>query len=119
VRHLIVGVPGKTAIACLGMACIAFLLFTLFGHWQMGGAAAIGIMVGSLNGFMSRQAVHTALHGGAGFGATSLFRLAILTAVGLGIGLLLGPALAPFVIGGVALAQLVLAAVSALEVSRV
>jgi hypothetical protein len=119
VKHQIVGVPGKTTLACLGVASIAFLLLAASGHRQMGGAAAIGTVVGSFNGFMTRHGVHTALQGGAGFGTTSLFRLGILTAVGLGIGLLLGPSLLPFVIGGVALAQLVLAAVSALEVSRV
>jgi hypothetical protein len=120
VRHLDIGTPGKTVIACLGLACVALLVLTLLGHWQMGAAAAIGVAIGSANGFLSKQGVQLAIGGGAGFGTTSMLRLAILTATGIGIGLLvLGPSLLPFVIGGLALAQLVLVGISALEVSRV
>jgi hypothetical protein len=103
----------------VGLAAIALVVLTAFVQWKTGAAVAIGLVLGSLNGFMSKHGVDVALEGGAGFRSTSLLRMGLLTAVGIGIGILLGVPQIPFVIGGLALAQLVQVGVAAWEVSRV
>lgn len=118
-RHLKGGVPGKTVAICVGLAAVAIVALTLFGQWRTGAAVAIGLVLGSFNGLLAKHGVDVALEGGLGFRASSLFRMGLLTAVGLGLGLLLGLPQVPFVIGGVALAQFVLVGVAAVEVSRV
>jgi hypothetical protein len=104
---------------CVGLAAIALVAFSAFGTWRTGAAVAIGLVLGSFNGLLAKHGVDVALEGGIGFRASSLVRMGILTAVGLGLGVMLGLPQVAFVIGGIALAQLVLVGVSAWEVSRV
>lgn len=68
-------------------------------------ALSIGMLVGSGNGLL----VQRSLALGVGFTALSLVRLLLLTGLGLGIGLLIGLAQVWLVVGGIAVAQLVLA----------
>ena len=68
-------------------------------------ALAIGLLVGSANGLL----VQRSLVLGLGFTALSLVRLLLLTGLGLGIGLLIGLSQVWLVVGGIAVAQLVLA----------
>lgn len=118
-RYLKNGVPVKTVAACVALAVLALIVLTALAQWKTGAAVAIGLVCGSFNGYLSKHGVDVALEGGIGFRSTSLLRMGLLTAVGLGLGLLLGVPQIPFVIGGLALAQLVLVGVAAWEVSRV
>lgn len=68
-------------------------------------ALAIGLLVGSANGLLVQRSVAL----GVGFTALSLVRLMVLTGLGLGIGLLIGVSQVWLVVGGIAVAQLVLA----------
>jgi hypothetical protein len=104
----------KTAAACAVTAAAALVAFTAFGWWRAGLAVAIGLVLGSLNGPLARHALGT----GVDFRVSSMFRLGILSALGIAVGALLGWSQVPFVIGGVAASQLLLAGVAAVEVSR-
>ena len=84
-------------------AVLAFGFAT--GQGRNGVALAIGLLVGSANGLL----VQRSLALGVGFTALSLVRLLVLTGLGLGIGLLIGPSQVWLVVGGIAVAQLVLA----------
>ncbi len=75
------------------------------GQVKNGLALAIGLLVGSANGLL----VQRSLALGVGFTAVSLVRLLVLTGLGLAIGLLIGLSQVWLVVGGIALAQLVLA----------
>src|SRR5205823_4621026 len=77
------------------------------GHAPSGGElAGLGVLlVGSANGIL----VQRSLALGLGFTALSLVRLLLLTGLGLGIGLLIGLSQVWLVVGGIAVAQLVLA----------
>lgn len=118
-RYLKSGVPVKTVATCVAMATIALIVLTVLSQWKTGAAVAMGLVLGSFNGFLAKHGVDVALEGGMGFRGTSLLRMGVLTSVGLGFGLLLGVPQIPFVIGGLALAQLVLVGVAAWEVSHV
>ena len=86
----------------------------LIGQLRAGLELAIGLLVGSANGPMIQRSVLL----GARFGVLSLGRLALLSAIGLGIGLLLGTSLAWLVIAGIAGAQMVLAGAGAWRLVR-
>jgi len=68
-------------------------------------ALAIGVLIGSANGLLIQRSLAL----GVGFTALSLVRLLVLTGLGLGIGLLIGLSQVWLVVGGIAIAQLVLA----------
>lgn len=104
----------KAAGAALAAAVLALLAGVVMGHWLDGVAAAIGLTIGSANAFLTRRS----LSGPLGFRAASMARLALLSLVGVAAGLLLGVPTLPFVIGGIALAQLLVAAVAIQEVVR-
>jgi len=104
----------RTVAGCAAAAALAVLALALAGHWLSGVALAIGLVMGSANGFLARRALGSDL----GFRATSLGRLAVLSAAGIGAGLLLGLQTLPLVIIGIGLAQLVLALLAALESAR-
>lgn len=95
-------------------AVLAAVAGTVSGHWLYGVAIAAGLLIGSLNPLLAKRGFAAA----AGFRTTSLMRMGALSAAALVVGLLLGPVTIPFVIGGVALAQLLLVAVAAREVTR-
>jgi hypothetical protein len=75
-------------------------------------AFGAGLVIGSLNGLLARRA----LGSGLSFRASSLARLGVVSAVAIGVGLLLGSAAAALF--GVAVAQLVLALASAVRLVR-
>jgi len=88
----------RNTLAASGVAAVAVTaLGFATGQVKNGLALAIGLLVGSANGLL----VQRSLALGVGFTAVSLVRLLVLTGLGLGIGLL--------VVGGIAVAQLVLA----------
>lgn len=104
----------KAAVAALAAAVLALLAGVVSGHWLLGLAAAIGLAIGSTNGFLTRRS----LHGPLGFRAASMARLGVLSLVGIAAGLVIGATSLPFVIGGIALAQLLVAALAIHEVAR-
>lgn len=104
----------KAAGAALTAAVLALLAGVVSGHWLDGVAGALGLAIGSTNAFLARRG----LQGPLGFRASSMARLLLLSLLGLGAGLAIGVSTVPFVIGGIALAQLLLAAVAIREVSR-
>jgi hypothetical protein len=98
-----------TAIACAAMALSAAVTSAALGHARPGLALAAGIVIGSANGYLARRA----LGSGISFRATSIARLAVLSAAGLAVGLLIGIDVAWLTLLGLAVAQLVLALVAA------
>ena len=97
-----------TAIACVAMALVAFAIGLAVGQPRPAIALSAGLLLGATNGFMIRRA----LGFDAGFRASSLARLALLTVAGLAAGLLVGLDVFYWAIVGVAGAQLVLAVVA-------
>jgi len=107
-------VIGKAAGAALAAAALALLAGVVSGHWLYGVAGATGLVIGSVNGYLAERGLASP----AGFRVSSLMRLGVLTAAGVGAGLILGVTTLPFVIGGIALAQVLLAAVAVRETMR-
>ena len=103
------GVTGRTVAGCLVAAVVVFAAFALTGNTRAGAAVALGLVLGSINGALAERA----LGAGVSFRLSSIPRLAVLTCVAIGAGLLLGAAYAWLVIIGVAAAQGVLVAVAA------
>ena len=103
-----------TALVCVAGALLAAAAGLALGSWRGGLAIALGLLVGATNGFLARRALGVE----AGFGVTSMGRLAILSAVGLGLGVLLGLQFVPLVLIGIAAAQLVLAVVASVSAVR-
>lgn len=103
------GVTGRTFVGCLAAAAVVFAALAIAGYTRAGLAIALGLVLGSINGLLAERAF------GAGVGPrlSSVPRLAILSVVALGAGLLLGVAYVWLVILGVAGAQAVLVAVAA------
>ncbi len=99
---------------CLGTAVAALAVFPATGHPRAGVAAAVGLLIGSVNGHLALRS----LTSGASFRIASLGRLSVLSVAGVGIGLLLGTDVVYLTIGGLAVAQLVLAGAAAYEVAR-
>jgi hypothetical protein len=95
-RTVWVSAAGALAVLVAGLA---------LGQWRNALALAIGLLIGSANGLM----VQRSLTLGMAFSALSLVRLLVLTAIGIGIGLLIGIAQVWLVVVGIGLAQLVLA----------
>jgi hypothetical protein len=96
----------RYTVAASGVAAIAVLAIGFAtGQLKNALALAIGVLIGSINGLL----VQRSLAFGVGFTALSLVRLLVLTGLGLGIGLLIGLSQVWLVVGGIAVAQLVLA----------
>ena len=104
----------KAAGAALAAAVLALLAGLVIGHWLDGLAGCVGLVIGSTNAFLTKRS----LSGPLGFRASSLARLALLSLLGIAAGLLIGVPTLPFVIGGIALAQLLVTAVAIREVMR-
>ncbi len=106
-------VRGTVVVCALG--ALAAVLAGLFsGHPAAGGALASGLVIGSANGVMAGRALGQPYP----FQALSLGRLAMLSAAGLGVGLVFFPTAVGLVIAGLAVAQLALAGVAAREALR-
>jgi hypothetical protein len=96
----------RNTVAVSGVVAICVVAFGIAtGQIRNALALAIGLLVGSANGLM----VQRSLALGVGFTAVSLVRLLLLTGLGLGIGLVIGLSQVWLVVGGIAIAQLVLA----------
>lgn len=101
----------NTLVASAVVAVSVMALGFATGQVKNALALAIGLIVGSANGLLVQRSVAL----GVGFTAVSLVRLMVLTALGLGIGLLIGLSQVWLVVGGIAVAQLVLAAFAVKE----
>lgn len=96
----------RNTIVLSGLAAgSALIVGAVLGQFRMGLALSVGLLVGSMNGLLVQRSISL----GVGFTALSLVRLMLLTALGLGIGLLIGLPQVWLVVVGMALAQLVLA----------
>ena len=90
---------------------IGLLVLGVGVSWRAGAALAVGLVIGSANGFLVQRVL--------GWGSVrllSLGRLAMLTGAGVALGLPLGVDLLWLVALGLALAQLALTAAAAREV---
>jgi hypothetical protein len=104
----------RTALGvCLAGAAGAFLLLTAFASWRAGAAIAGGLVIGSGNGLLAAWTL-----GAGSFRMLSLGRLSLLTALGVGYGLLLGVDFLWLVALGLALAQLALTGAAVRETLR-
>lgn len=108
------GTVDRTVVVCVAGALVAAGLGVAVGSWRGGAAFAIGLLVGSVNGLLARRSLGLDVS----FRMTSVGRLAILSAAGLGFGFLLGVPYVPLVLIGIAVAQLALAVVSAVSAVR-
>ena len=104
----------KMAAGCAGCAGLSLVALSAAGHPRIGIALAAGLLLGAANGYLARRALTAPL----AFQTSSLLRLGLLTGCGLGVAALLGLQTAPFVIGGIAVAQLLLAGVAVWQVTR-
>ncbi len=93
------------AVASLVGGLAGFLVLDLSGQPAAGVALASGLGLGSLNGFLARRTLGLPIN----FGATSLVRLGLVSAAGLGLALFLYPPVAWLLLLGIGAAQLVLA----------
>jgi hypothetical protein len=101
-------------LATGGLALVVLVTAAVIGQLRAGLEIDIGLFVGAANGPMIQRSVLL----GVRFGVLSMARLLLLSVIGLGIGLALGPSLAWLVIAGIALAQLVLAGAGAWRMVR-
>jgi len=102
-----------TAIACAAMALLGVLVAAILGHPLGGVAFAAGALIGSANGYL----ISRSLTSGLPFQAASLGRLAILSVVAIGAGLLIDHEVIWPVVG-LAAAQMALAASAAYSLVR-
>lgn len=101
-------------VACAVCALLAAAAGLALGSWRGGVAVALGLLVGAANGLLARRALGLDVS----FRLTSVGRLMVLSAIGIGLGALLGLAYIPLVIIGIGGAQLVLAIVSGVTAVR-
>jgi hypothetical protein len=87
------------------LALLALVALALAGHLRAGLAIDLGLVVGAVNGPLIQRSAQL----GFAFGALAFGRLLFLSLLAVGLGLLLGLDVLWLVVGGVALAQLVLA----------
>lgn len=96
----------RTTVALsVAVAVLAVCALTAGGHARAGVALAAGLLVGSLNGLWAQRTLGSELS----FRATSLGRLAVLSAAGLAVGFAIGTDVAWLTLAGLAGAQLLLA----------
>jgi hypothetical protein len=101
------GVPGDTLVGSVALGLAVILVAAVFGHASAGLGIALGLVIGSANGYL----IAALLDRNSSFLFASLMRLATLTALGVGGAMLLrSSAWAVFL--GVGVAQLVMVAAS-------
>lgn len=93
----------ETLITCALLAGAVFVVADLAGDVLVGAGVAIGLVIGSLNGFI----IKAALDRGAPMLITSVLRLSLFTLLGLFAARMLGGSIWP-VVAGIAAAQLVM-----------
>lgn len=101
-------VQRQTLTLCLVLAGAVFLASGIAGQPFLGAGLAVGLAIGSFNGFT----IQAVLDRRAPILATSILRLALFSLVAIAAARLTGGSIWPVVIG-VGLAQLMMAAVSA------
>ena len=101
-------------MVCVAAALLAAGAGAALGAWRPGAALALGLLAGAGNGFLARGALGLE----TSFRATSMGRLLVLSAAGVGLGALLGIQLVPLVLIGIAAAQLVLAGAAVVAAVR-
>jgi hypothetical protein len=84
------------------------------GAWREGLLLALGLVVGSSNGYLARGALRSELD----FRLTSGVRLLAMTALAVGIAALVDVRLIPFAAAGLALSQLTLAVAAGISMLR-
>ncbi len=99
------GVPGDTLAGSVALGLAVILVATASGHASAGLGIALGLVIGSANGYL----IVALLDRNSSFLSASLMRLASLTALGVGGALLLGSS-AWTVLLGMGAAQLVMVA---------
>jgi hypothetical protein len=104
----------NAALVCAGAAVVAAIVGIALGHAGPGGALAVGLAIGSLNGAMAAKLIALPIP----FLATSLLRIVTLSMVGVAIGLAFGLANVWLVILGLGISQVVLAAAALRESLR-
>jgi hypothetical protein len=97
-----------TLRVCLLVGSASVLALGLGGHLDAGLALAIGIGIGSTNGYLAKHTLGLNMS----FWITSLGRLTMLSAAGLAVALLLDPSFAWLVLVGIAAAQMMMAGVA-------
>jgi hypothetical protein len=101
-------------VVCCAGALLAVAGGLVLGHWQAGLVLGLGLVIGSLNGFLIRGTLSSEL----GFRATSGLRLLALSVAAFAVAALVDVWLVPVAVAGVALAQVALAVVSAVQMVR-
>ena len=105
--------PLRTAFAvCGGLAVLSAAAGLAAGRPALGGALALGLVLGSGNGYLARSLARPGTIGMQVVTAV-LVRLAFVSLAAIGVGLLFGVAVAPLVLAGVGASQLALAAAAA------
>lgn len=97
-----------TVGACLVGGLVALFALGLTGNMGAGFALAIGLWIGSANGYLTRHTLGLDLS----FWASSLGRLTVLSAAGLSVALFLDPGVAWLVPVGIGAAQMIMAGVA-------
>ncbi|HEX6488395.1 MAG TPA: hypothetical protein VF137_05910 [Candidatus Dormibacteraeota bacterium] len=100
-----------TVIACAGVAALGFAALALTAGWRAGLGLSIGVALGAVNITLIERATSRS----GAVRVTSLGRLGVLSAVGLGLGLLIAPLAAVLVVVGLAAAMLLVSVVAAVE----
>ena len=103
-----------TVLTCLVGACLAVVIGVVMGAWREGLLLALGLVVGSSNGYLARGGLRSELD----FRLTSGVRLLALTALAVGIAALIDVRLIPFAAAGLALSQLTLAIAAGISMLR-
>lgn len=102
--------PQRAAFGCAALAVVAVGAGLVLARPVAGLAVATGLVVGASNGWLARRALGAQVD----FRLAGLVRISVLTAAGLGLAALLGLDTLPLVMGGIGLAQLVLASLAAI-----
>jgi hypothetical protein len=107
--------PARVAsVICAAGAVVVAAIFASVGRPVAGLALAVGLLLGSLNGFIVGRLIVLPVP----FVASSLLRLVTFSMVGIAVGLAFGLASIWLVILGLGIAQLTLAAAAFREVAR-
>ncbi len=100
------GVVRETVVASAALATVIVLVAGVVGHLSVGLGVGAGLVIGSFNG----RLVASTLEMGTPFVASSVLRMAAVSAIAILVALLLGIAIWAVLIG-VAAAQLIMVAV--------
>lgn len=90
-------VPRQTAAVCAAAAAVAFVGLLGFGQPRAGISLGAGLLLGGINGLLAARSAEA----GGAFRFLSLVRIGLLSAVALGLGVLLEPATAYLTLVGI------------------